>query len=194
MDSQHHLIRLRGIVERLILIPQPEKFLLPIPFADVRTQFHEGIVNSSGHCVGMIQIAGALNGDCPLVIGAAGRTPGAVLLLYAKGDLSVFPDAIIAAGLSGRTGKTSADALRRQLADHTMGRDPVNGMRPLPGMIRAKFCVRYEGTVCVSHYSLPSFPFSALSWSCSNTVLIFSGIGSPRCPAFSSRLTPSLEM
>ena len=137
MDGQHHLIRLRGIVERLILIPQPEKFLLPIPFADVRTQFHEGIVNSSGHCVGMIQIAGALDGDSPLVVGAAGRTPGAVLFLHAKGDLPVFPDAIVTAGLSGRAGKASADALRRQLSHHAVGRDPVNGMRPLAGVVGA---------------------------------------------------------
>ncbi|EDS08639.1 hypothetical protein CLOSCI_00186 [[Clostridium] scindens ATCC 35704] len=92
----------------------------------------------------MIQIAGALNGDCPLVIGATGRTPGAVLLLHAKCDLSVFPDAIIAAGLSGRAGKASADALRRQLADHTVGRNPVNGMRPLPRVVGAEFCVRYK--------------------------------------------------
>ena len=133
-------------------------------------------------------------GDSPLIVGAAGRTPRAVLLLHAKGDLPILSDAIIAAGLSGRAGKTSADALRRQLANHTVGCDPVNRMRPLPGVVGAEFCVRYKGTVCVSHYSLPSFPFSALSWSCSNTVLIFSGIGSPRCPAFSSRLTPSLEM
>ena len=54
-----------------------------------------GIVNGSGHCVGMIQIAGALNGDCPLVIGAAGRTPRAVLFLHAKGDLPILSDAII---------------------------------------------------------------------------------------------------
>src|SRR5699024_5904602 len=97
-----------------------------------------------------------LDGDSPLVVGAAGRTPGAVLLLHAKGDLPVFPDAIVTAGLSGRAGKASADALRRQLANHTVWRDPVNGMRPLPGVVGAEFCVRYKGTVCVSHYSLPS--------------------------------------
>src|SRR5699024_9875703 len=141
-----------------------------------------------------IQIAGTLDSDSPLVVGVTGRTPGAVLFLHAKGDLPILSDTIITAGLSGRAGKASADALCRQLADHAMGRDPVNGMCPLPGVVGAEFCVRYKGTVCVSHYSLPSFPFSALSWSCSNTVLIFSGIGSPRCPAFSSRLTPSLEM
>ena len=147
MDGEYHLIRLRGIVERLILISQPEKFLLSVPLADVRTQFHEGIINSVGHCVGMIQIAGTLDGDGPLVIGVAGRTPRAVLFLYAKGDLSILSDAIVTAGLSGRAGKASADALRRQLADHTVGSDPVNGMRPLPRVVRAKFCVRYKGTV-----------------------------------------------
>ena len=137
MDGQYHLIRLRGIVQRLILISQPEKFLLPIPLTDVRTQFHEGIVNGGGHCIRRIQIAGALNGNCPLVVGTAGRTPGAVLLLHAKSDLSILSDAIIAAGLSGGAGKASADTLRRQLAYHTVGRDPVNGMRPLPGVVRA---------------------------------------------------------
>ena len=100
MDSQHHLIRLRGIVQRLILIPQPEKFLLPIPFADVRTQFHESIVNGGGHCVGMIQTAGALDGDSPLVVGAAGRTPGAVLILHATSALPILSATIITAGLS----------------------------------------------------------------------------------------------
>ena len=137
MDGKYHLIRLRRIIQRFSLISQPEKFLLAVPFTDVRTQLHEGIVNGVGHCVGMIQIAGALNSDSPLVIGAAGRTPGAVLLLHAKCNLPILSDAIIAAGLSGRAGKASADALRRQLANHTVGRDPVNGMRPLPGVVRA---------------------------------------------------------
>lgn len=142
MDGEYHLIRLRRVIQRLILIPQPEKFLLPISFADVCTQFHEGIVNGGGHCVRMIQIAGALNGDSPLVVGAAGRTPGAVLLLHTKCNLPILSDTIIAAGLSGWAGKTSADALRRQLADHAVGRDPVNGMRPLPGVIGAEFCFK----------------------------------------------------
>ena len=39
----------------------------------------------------------------------------------------------------------------------------------------------------------PSLP-SSLSCSCSSTSFIFCGIGSPRCPAFSSKLTPSLEI
>ena len=39
----------------------------------------------------------------------------------------------------------------------------------------------------------PSLP-SPLSCSCSNTSFIFCGIGSPRCPAFSNKLTPSLEI
>ena len=41
------------------------------------------------------------------------------------------------------------------------------------------------------YYTSPSF--SALSWSCSSTIFSLSGIGSPRCPAFSRRDTPSLE-
>ena len=35
--------------------------------------------------------------------------------------------------------------------------------------------------------------FSARSWSCSRISFIFYGTGSPRCAAFSRRLTPSLE-
>ena len=123
------------VIQRLILIPQPEKFLLPISFTNVRTKFHEGIVNGYGHCIGMIQIAGTLDSNSPLVVGAAGRTPRAILLLHAKCNLPILSDTIITAGLSGGTGKTSADALRCQLTDHTVGRDPVNGMCPLTGMI-----------------------------------------------------------
>ena len=55
----------------------------------------------------------ALDSDCPLVVGAAGRTPGAVLLLYAEGDLPILSDAIITACLSSCACKASADALRR---------------------------------------------------------------------------------
>ena len=74
--------RTSGIDQRLILISQPENSLFSIPPADVRTQFHEGIVNGSSHYVGMIQITGALNGDSPLVIVIAGSIPGAILLLH----------------------------------------------------------------------------------------------------------------
>ena len=41
-------------------------------------------------------------------------------------------------------------------------------------------------------HQVSSFPPSR-SCSCSRTAFSFSGIGSPRCAAFSSRLTPSLE-
>src|SRR5699024_4753254 len=127
----------------------------------------KGIVNGGGHCVRRIQITGALDGNSPLVVGAAGRTPRAVLLLHAKGNLPVFPNTVVTAGLSGRAGKASADALCRQLADHTVGCDAVNGMRPLPGVVGAEFRVRYKGTVCVSHIIFP--PLSLL---CHGAVLI----------------------
>src|SRR5699024_12600417 len=39
-----------------------------------------------------------------------------------------------------------------------------------------------------------SSPASVRSWSCASTSFNFSGIGRPICPAFSRRLTPSLEI
>ena len=57
-----------------------------------------------------------------------------------------------------------------------------------PCSIAGIFC---QKTLNQSHS--PSLP-SPLSCSCSSTSFIFCGIGSPRCPAFSSKLTPSLEI
>ena len=52
-----------------------------------------------------------------------------------------------------------------------------------------------QNTLYQSHTHSSSLLFSsARSWSCAGTTFIFSGMGSPRCPAFSNRLGPSLEI
>lgn len=86
----------------------------------------------------------AFDGDGPLIVGAGRRTPGAVFLLHIHSDSAVHADAVVAACLSGSRQKDIAQRLHRALSHHTVGRDTVDGVRPLPGVVGAEFCVRYQ--------------------------------------------------
>ncbi len=87
-------------------------------------------------------------------------------------------------------------------SSETVRRYSVNLLRSQSGMVRTEQRIRHQRTITVSHNHSPSSSSSdassetpsLLSCSCSSTSFIFCGIGSPRCPAFSSKLTPSLEI
>lgn len=96
--------------------------------------------------------------------------------------------------LHGGLGESVSKIICRTLTDHAVRRDAIDGMSPLPGVIRAEFGVSHHRTVRISHYSLSSFPSVSRSWICYSTAFSFSGTGSPRCAAFSVSDTPSLEM
>ena len=84
MNGQYHLIRCRGVIERFVLIPQPKELLLAITLTDVGTEFDKRVIDRTVHGIRLTHIAGTFDGDCPLVIGIAGRTPAAVLFLDTK--------------------------------------------------------------------------------------------------------------
>ena len=191
MDGQHHFVRLGRVVQRLGLVRKPDQLLFPVALADIRTQLDQGIVDLAVHGIGCGGVAGALNGDGTLVILPAGRTPGAVLFLHTERNPAVRADAVVAAGLTVRADEAIADAFCGGLSHNTVGRDAVNAVSSLTGVVGAQLGVCHQRTVRISHYC-PSFP-SERSWSCSSTVLMASGTGRPRWAAFSSRDTPSLD-
>ena len=137
MDGQHHLIRLGRVVEGLGLVSKPDQFLFSVALADVGTQLDQGIVDLAVHGVGCRGVAGALDGHGPLVILSAGGTPGAVLLLHAERNPAVRADAVVAAGLTVRADEAIADAFCGGLSHNTVGRDTVNGMGALAGVVGA---------------------------------------------------------
>ena len=151
MNGQHHFICRRSIVECLIFITQPQELLLPVTLADIDTELDERVIYGTVHGIRLIHVAGTFNGDRPLVIGIAGRTPAAVLFLDTKRHATVRTDAVVAACLTARAGKAAADALRRKLTDHTMRCDTVDAVCPLPGMVRGELGVNNEWTIGISH-------------------------------------------
>ena len=196
MNRQEHLPALRRIIQRFVLIPEPDQLVLSVPFADVDAEFDQCLIYYIPERIRLRSIGSALNRDCPLVVIIAGRTPGAVLLFHIQSHPAVPVYAVVAGCLRGLLLKPFSQAFRRTLAHHAMRRDPVNAVRPLPGMVRRKLLINHHRTVRVCHYSSPSFSsfFSLLSCSCSSTLWSFVGIGSPRYAAFSTRLSPSLEI
>ena len=96
-------------------------------------------------------VAGAFDGDCPLVVLPAGRTPGTVLLLDTKRHTAIRADAVVAACLSVGANETAADALGGKLSNYAMRSNSVDTVGSLPGRVRAEFGVDYEWTVCISH-------------------------------------------
>lgn len=144
MNSQHHLIRLRLITECLILITQPEELFLAVALADIHAELNERLVDHILKGIRLCGIGRALDGDRPLVVGAGGGTPGAVFLLHIHSHTTVHADAIVAACLSGSRQEDIAQRLHRALPHHAVGRNAVDAVRPLPGVVWAEFRIRYQ--------------------------------------------------
>ena len=151
MNGQHHFICRRSIVECLIFITQPQELLLPITLADINAELDKRVIYGTVHGIRLIHVAGAFDGDRPLVIGIAGRTPAAVLFFDTKRHTAVCADAVVAACLTARAGEAAADAFRRKLTDHTMRCDTVDAVCPLSGMVRGELSVNNEWTIGISH-------------------------------------------
>lgn len=99
VDGQHHLVRLRSVVQRLGLIPQPEQLRLAIALADVGAKLDEPLVHHILERIRLGVVAGTLNGDGSLVVGCGGGAPGAVFLFHIHSDPTIDTDAVVAACL-----------------------------------------------------------------------------------------------
>ena len=156
MDGKNHFIRSWVIIEGLRLVRQPQELLLSVPLADVYAEGNERRIRFIAESVGVSGVRRNLNGDSPLVVFLAGRTPGAVLFLHDQGDPAISADAVIAACLPAGRLEYLRNTLRRGLSDHTVGRNSINRMSSLPGMVRAQFGVRHQRAVRISHKVLLS--------------------------------------
>ena len=197
MNRQDHLTVLRSIVQRLVLIPKPDQLVLTVTLTDINAELDQSLIHNILESIRFRSIGSTLNRNCPLVIGITGRTPGTVLFLNIHPDTPILVDAVITGCLCAALCEPVSQTFRCTLTHNTMRRDSVNRHRPLPGMVRTQLRISHHRTVRVCHYSSPSFfssSFSALSWSCSNTLCSFVGIGSPRYAAFSTSDNPSLEI
>ena len=99
VNGQHHLVRLRSVVQRLGLIPQPEQLGFAVALADVGAKLNEPLVHHVLKSVRLGVVAGTLDGDSSLVVGCGGGAPGAVFLFHIHPDPTVHADAIVAACL-----------------------------------------------------------------------------------------------
>ena len=198
VHRQDHLVRLRRVVQGLVLVAKPDELLLAVAFADINAELDQRLVDDVPEGVGLRGIRGALDGDRPLVVGVTGGAPRAVFLLDVKTDTAITVNAIVAGGLRRGLGKPVTEAFRCTLADDAVRRDAVDGMCSLPGVIRAELGVSHHLAVSISHcyfrpfvregarhHTLPlttgySSLFSDRSCSCSSTIFSFSGIGRPR--------------
>ena len=147
VDCQHHLVLFGGVVQRLGLIRKPEQLLLAVALTDICTQLDQGLIDLTVHGIGSRGVAGALDGDGSLVIFPAGRTPGTVLLLHAERNPAVRANAIVAAGLTVRADKAIADPFSGGLSHNAVGRDAINTVRSLPGVVGAEFGVDHQWAV-----------------------------------------------
>jgi len=157
MDGQNHLVRFRGVVQRLGLIAEPEQLRLAVAPADIGAKLHESVVHHILECVRLGVVAGALNGDGSLVVGCGGGTPGAVLLFHIHSDPTIDTDAVVAACLPWGRQKDVAQRFHTALTHHAVRRDAIDAVGTLPGVVRAEFGVGHQGTVCVSHIIHPPF-------------------------------------
>ena len=157
MDSQNHLVGFRGVVQRLGLISKPEQLGFAVALADVGAKFNEPLVHHILESIRLGGVGSALDGDGSLVVCVGGRAPGAVSFLHIHTDPSVCTNAVVAAGLLGSRQKDVTQRFHRALTHHAVGRDAVNAVGALSGMVGRKFGVGHHGTVRVSHIIRPPF-------------------------------------
>ena len=69
VDGQHHLVRLRSVVQRLGPIAEPEQLGFAVALADVDEKLHESLVHHILESVKLGVVAGTLDGDSSLVVG-----------------------------------------------------------------------------------------------------------------------------
>ena len=72
MDSQNHIIRFRGVVQRLGLIAEPEQLGFAVALADVGAKLNEPLVHHILERIWLGAVAGTLDGDGSLVVGCGG--------------------------------------------------------------------------------------------------------------------------
>ena len=75
VHCQDHLVRLRRVVQGLVLVSKPDELLLAVAFADINAELDQRLVDDIPEGVGLRSVRGALDGDCPLVIGVTGGAP-----------------------------------------------------------------------------------------------------------------------
>ena len=144
MHRQHHFIGLRLIRERLVLIAKPQELLLAVSLADIHAKSDQLLVNHILKGIRLGRIGRALNGDRPLVVCIGRGTPGAVLFLYIHSDSAILADTVVAACLFGNRQEDIPQCFHRALPHHAVGRNAVDAVRPLPGVVWAEFRIRYQ--------------------------------------------------
>ena len=157
VDGQEHLVGFRGVIQRFRFVAKPQKFALAVALADIDAEFDQLFVNDVAERIGLRGVGGALDGDRPLIVLARGRAPGAVLLVHVQTDAAGFVDAVVSGDVAGAVEHLS-EGFSGTLADHAVGRDAVDRMGALPGIMRAAFGVNHQRAVGIAHFS-SSFPF-----------------------------------
>ena len=76
MHGQDHLAGLRFVIQRLVLIAKPQELRLAVALTDIHAQLDERLINDVTERIRLCGVGRALDGDCPLVVGIRGRTPG----------------------------------------------------------------------------------------------------------------------
>ena len=160
VNGHHHLTRLGGVGEGLRLVPEPEQLLGSVPAANIRHQVQKRGIGRSRDLVGVLGLAGRLNGDGAVIVGPAGGTPAPVLFLHAQADGAVMPHNVVAGSAVVRVvlgkGPGVAAALRRHLTDETMDADGVDFVIAGACPVGTDFRIGHKGAV--THGRFPPCP------------------------------------
>ena len=80
MDSDHHFIRLRCIIQSLVLVSKPQKLLLAITLADIGAERDKRSIDLIIHRIGLRHVRGTFDGDGSLVVCIGRGAPATVFL------------------------------------------------------------------------------------------------------------------
>ena len=108
------------------LVRRPHQPLDAVAPANVRTQLDEGLPHIGVDGVGVEGVAGAFDGDGPVVILPAGCTPGAVALVHHGANAPIVSDTVVAAGPFGLPAELAAQGVNTHLPHYAVYGDGVD--------------------------------------------------------------------
>ena len=130
-----------------VLVGLPEQLLDAVALADVDQQVDQCGIGLGRHGVGVLGVAGDLDGDGAVVVVSAGAAPGAICFIDGEADGAVLADDVVGGALPVGCGEVVAALLSRPLADDAMDRDGVDGVIAGAGLVLCDVGVCHQWAV-----------------------------------------------
>ena len=153
MNRDNHFIKFRNIIQRLVFVTKPNQLIFTISATNVNAKVDQFLINGIIHGVRICHITRTFYCNSSLIIRVTGTAPTSVSFVYTKNNPSICTDSIITGRFYTLARKAVSNCFGRELTNHTMRRNSINGMCSSSTMIRTFYSAINQTTI--THYNHP---------------------------------------